>query len=496
MMSRIVGATSQSRLSHRMEPNMDMLQTRNDLIVDAKGNPVRLRGFGVGGWMNTENFINGYPGFESGLRRSLAETIGPTRAEFLFDRMLDYFLAEDDIAEMKKLGATVVRLPLNYRHFETDLEPLEYMEKGFARLDRVLGWCAKHGLYAILDLHAVQGWQDPDWHSDHFGRLTLFWHHRHFQDRFIALWEEFARRYKGNSVIAGYNVINEPVTGVPYGFFGYQYKSDWDVLNTVYRRVVAAIRKIDPDHIIFLEGDLFSVLFAGLEPPFADNLVYSSHNYIRPCLEAGAYPGRFSNGSWDAERMNKDFAEQEGTQFCRKHNAPLWVGEFGGAFDGPAGDVPHRLRATDDQIQVFEANRSHWTIWTWKDVGMMGMMVVDPGSDYLKTVAPVQAAKRALATDCWILNQPKTAAQVKVAELGDLILKSLPETGADPERFKFYLEQTSLGNYLGTFIQPLWAKCFAGMTENDIDRVMQSFALKNCRVNQGLKGILQKYMSA
>jgi hypothetical protein len=111
-------------------------------------------------------------------------------------------------------------------------------------------------------------------------------------------------------------------------------------------------------------------------------------------------------------------------------------------------------------------------------------------------VAPVLAAKRALATDCWILNQPKTVAQAKVAELGDLILKSLPETGADPERFKFYLEQTALGNYTGTFIQPLWAKCFAGMTESDIDRVMQSFALKNCRVNQGLKSILQKRMSA
>jgi hypothetical protein len=85
-------------------------------------------------------------------------------------------------------------------------------------------------------------------------------------------------------------------------------------------------------------------------------------------------------------------------------------------------------------------------------------------------------------------------AQAKVAELGNLILKNLPDTGADPERFKFYLEQTSLGNYVGAFMQPLWAKCFAGMTESDIDRVMQSFALRNCRVNQGLKSILQKHM--
>lgn len=473
---------------------MDMLQTKNDLIIDAKGNPVRLRGFGVGGWMNTENFINGYPGFESGLRRALAETIGPATAGFLFDRMLDYFLAEDDIVEMKALGATVVRLPLNYRHFEGDAEPFKYLEKGFARLDRVLGWCAKHGLYAILDLHAVQGWQDPDWHSDHYGRLTLLWHHPHFQDRFTALWEEFARRYKDNATIAGYNVINEPVTGVPHGFFGYPYQSNWEVLNHLYRRVVAAIRKIDPDHIIFLEGDLFSVLFAGLEPPFADNLVYSSHNYIRPCLEAGPYSGRFSTGNWDPARMKQDFDLQEGTRFCREHRVPLWVGEFGGAFDGPAEDVPHRLRATDDQVAVFEQNSCHWTIWTWKDVGMMGMTTADPESEYLRTVAPVQRAKRELATDCWVTNQSRNAAQAKVAELGNLILQNLPDSGADPERFKFYLEQTSLGNYVGTFMQPFWARCFKGMTESRIDRCMQSFALKNCRENESLKAVLQKHM--
>ena len=61
-----------------------------------------------------------------------------------------------------------------------------------------------------------------------YGRITLIWHHPHFQDRFVALWEEFARRYKGNPVIAGYNVMNEPVTGAPYGFFGYPYKPDWE----------------------------------------------------------------------------------------------------------------------------------------------------------------------------------------------------------------------------------------------------------------------------
>ena len=473
---------------------MEMLRVKDGLIVDAQDRPVRLRGFGVGGWMNSENFINGYPGFESGLRMALTEALGPARAEFLWDRMLDYFLAEEDIKFMKECGATVVRLPLNYRHFESDLEPFKYLEPGFARLDRVLGWCAKHQLYAILDLHAVQGWQDPDWHSDHYGRITLLWHQRQFQDRFVAFWEECARRYRDNRVIAGYNVMNEPVTGVPFGFFGYPYRPNWKVLNELNRRVVTAIRRIDPEHIIYLEGDFFSVLFAGLEPPFADNLVYSSHNYIRPCFGPGPYPGDFLTDFWDRTRIQGNFEEQEGTLFARQHGVPLWVGEFGAESDGPAEELSYRLRALDDQIDIFEQHRAHWTIWTYKDIGMMGLVSVDPDSEYLKTVAPVQDLKRELATDSWGATQPNTAVKARVADLGDLILSKLPKTGADPERFKFYLEQSTLANFVATFIQPLWAQSFTDMNEDDIDRVMRSFALKNCRVNEGLKEVLRKHL--
>ncbi|MEO0081272.1 MAG: glycoside hydrolase family 5 protein [candidate division WOR-3 bacterium] len=474
---------------------MDMLKVEGTSIVDAKGRKVRLRGFGVGGWMNSENFINGYPGFESGLRAALAEELGPAKAEFFWDRMLDCFLAEDDIKLMKELGCTVVRLPLNYRHFEADEAPGVWLEKGYNRLNQVLAWCRKHELYAILDMHAVPGWQDPDWHSDHYGRLTLIWSHKQFQDRFVALWEEFARRYKDEAVIAGYNIMNEPVTGVPWGFFGFLYKSNWDALNRLNRRTIEAIRRIDPNHIIFLEGDKFSVLFTGMDAPFADNLVYSSHNYIRPCLGIGPYPGEFQGARWDKTAIASNFAEQEGTQFCRRHGVPLWVGEFGAALDGKAEEVPDRLRALDDQIDVFEQAQVDWTIWTWKDMGMMGLATVDPESDYARTIAPVLKAKRELGTDCWVSNQPQTQVQKQAARLADAILARLPETGVDPAQFRFYVQQSLLSNFTGAFLQPLYARCFKGMTEAQLDRTMQSFALPNCRINQGLKKVLSKHLS-
>ncbi|MCA1554863.1 MAG: glycoside hydrolase family 5 protein, partial [Chloroflexi bacterium] len=177
---------------------MDLLQVKGNRIVNARGESVRLRGTAVGGWMNMENFINGYPGNESGIRAAAAEILGASKAEFLFERWLDHFLNEDDVRFIKQTGANVVRLALHYRHFESDAAPFTYREQGFARLQQMVDWCAQHELYIILDLHSVQGTQNPDWHSDSKTRYALFWEHPHFQDRFVALWEELARRYVGN----------------------------------------------------------------------------------------------------------------------------------------------------------------------------------------------------------------------------------------------------------------------------------------------------------
>src|SRR5579872_1655891 len=90
------------------------------VIVDAGGAPVRLRGVAIGGWMNMENFINGYPGAEHSLRSFMAREMGKDRAAFFFDRMLDYYLGEEDLAFIAGLGANTVRIAVNYRHFEDD----------------------------------------------------------------------------------------------------------------------------------------------------------------------------------------------------------------------------------------------------------------------------------------------------------------------------------------------------------------------------------------
>ena len=113
-----------------------------------------------------ENFITGYPANEEGQRQAILKVLGQGKYEFFFDRFLEYFFTEDDARFIQSLGLNLLRLPVNYRHFEDDMRPFEIKESGFKHLDRVVDLCAQHGIYTILDLHAVPGCQNMSWHSD------------------------------------------------------------------------------------------------------------------------------------------------------------------------------------------------------------------------------------------------------------------------------------------------------------------------------------------
>lgn len=484
---------------------MDLLSVKANQIVDAQGRSVRLRGTCVGGWMNMEDFINGYSGAEHTLRVEMAEVLGTAKSEFFFERFHDHFFNEADIEYLKSLGTTVVRLPLNYRHFEDDRKPFSYKEAGFQRLTQVLRWCEKHGLYAILDLHAVQGWQNVHWHSDNANRHSLFWHNAQYQDRFIALWKEIATRYRDEAALAGYNLMNEPCVNnqsgdLPWNVYK-NYLPDWDLMNSVYRRAVSAVREVDPKHIIFLEGDLYSKVFAGLEQPFAENLVYSSHNYTAAGFGPGPYPGTIhsarplSDGPerWDSAKQESMFLSHEGTAYTKKHAVPLWVGEFGSVYNGPPQEVSDRLRAMDDQIGVFERHGAHWTTWTYKDVGVMGLVVLDPESEYLQRAGAFIRKKEQLGSDDWMFWLPPTPVKDATGKLAEQIYEAIGDDSFTKGYNRLCFSQAVLCFYTGGLMQRAYASLFKGLSEGQIDQTLASFSLKQCKVNDGLAGIVKKY---
>src|SRR5918997_2458237 len=141
------------------------LRTQGTQFIDADGQPIRLKGVNIGGWLNMENFITGYAGNESMMRAAVRDVLGLDKYELFFDRLLTAFYGDADAAFLADAGQNCVRIPLNYRHLESDSAPFEIKEEGFRHLDRAIEAGGAHGVYSIIDLHALPGWQNHHWHS-------------------------------------------------------------------------------------------------------------------------------------------------------------------------------------------------------------------------------------------------------------------------------------------------------------------------------------------
>ena len=190
--------------------NENLLKVSGDHIVNQKGETIILRGFGLGGMLHMENFIDGYPYNEESMREGLLKVLGKKKYDLYFDTFLKSYFTEPDAEYIHSLGLNLVRIPINYHLFEDDMNPGVINEKAFKYLDRVINLCAKHQIYTIIDMHALPGSQNQHWHSDNPTHKAFFWVYKDFQDRALHLWEVIAEHYKNQPWVAGYDLINEP----------------------------------------------------------------------------------------------------------------------------------------------------------------------------------------------------------------------------------------------------------------------------------------------
>ena len=356
-------------------------------LVDEAGAEVILAGFGLGGWMNMEDFITGYPGNEEAMRQGLRRAMGEAAYEVFFETFYEAFFAQADARFLASLGLNALRIAVNYRHFEDDAAPFQLLESGFRRLDRVIDICAAQGIYTIIDLHAAPGYQNHHWHSDNPTHIASFWLHPHFQDRVVHLWEAFAERYRDRPEVAGFNLLNEPAD------------ESGEVLPRFYRRLVDAVRAVDSRHVLFLDGNRYATDFSCFPEPF-DNSVYAAHDYALPGFaEATGYPGTVRGEYIDREAVEETFLRR--TEFMHRTGTPIWIGEFGPMLPPDKPEQTWRYDLLTDQLEIYRRHAASWSLWTYKDIGLQGVVVADPTSPYMRLTEPVRRLKADLGTDAW-----------------------------------------------------------------------------------------------
>ncbi|MCF0137531.1 MAG: cellulase family glycosylhydrolase, partial [Oscillospiraceae bacterium] len=115
---------------------------------------------------------------------------------------LDGFITEEDFRRISGWGFDHVRIPVDYNLFQ-DGEG-GFIEDGFGRVEKAIGYCRKYGLRMILDLHKTQGFSFDKGEAE-FG----FFENGRYQELFLSLWREFARRFSHNADMLAFELLNE-----------------------------------------------------------------------------------------------------------------------------------------------------------------------------------------------------------------------------------------------------------------------------------------------
>ena len=458
--------------------SLSWLRVERSHIVDGRGATVELRGVGLGGWLNMENFITGYPGTEQQHRAALRSALGEEGYTRFFDTFLNGFFTGADAAHLASLGINSVRIPVNYRHFEDDLQPFRLRESAFVHLDRVIGELARHGIWSVIDLHALPGCQNQHWHSDNPTHVAAFWQHRHFQDRAVWLWESIADHYRDRPEVAGYNPVNEPAD--PTG----------ELIGPFYQRLERAIRAVDDRHILFLDGNRYATDFSAFSEPLP-NTVYSTHDYALPGIASGAsYPGVTRGEYFDRSVLEETFLRR--TEYMRRTDTPVWIGEFGPVYPTDRPLEEWRLTLLADQLDIYREHGASWSLWTYKDIGLQGLVHVRQDSPYLARIADVLEAKQRLGTDSW--GGSDSGVRSVLDPIDEVFDREFPDFAPYPWGRKPYIAGLVRHILLAEPLAERFGRAFDGVTPEEAEALAGAFRFENCVERTPLSEVLRTHL--
>jgi len=327
-------------------------------IVLPDGSPLHLRGVNLGNWLVPEGYMFKFKNASSPRRIETVfnQLIGPEEANIFWQHYRDAYITHEDIRYLRHLGFNSVRVPFNARLFVFEEYPDVWLPTGFAMLDRAVNWCKQESLYVILDMHCAPGGQTGDNIDDSYGYPFLF-ESPEAERLMTEIWTRIARRYKDETIIIGYDLMNEPI---PHFYDKEKFNP---LLEPLFKRLTNAIRALDTNHIIFFGGAQWNTNFSVFGKPFDRKAVYTFHKYWMPPVQAEI---------------------QAYIDFREKYDVPIWMGESG--------------ENEDEWVNAFRAlldkNNIGWCFWPYKKMNnTRGPVTFDQPEKYDAIIAFADAPR-------------------------------------------------------------------------------------------------------
>lgn len=303
-------------------------------LIKSNGEKLLIQGTNLGNWLNPEGYMFHFQDVSSYrlINEAFCELVGPDFTAWFWQEFKKNYITQADIKYIKQTGMNSLRIPFHYKMFtDEDYMGLTANQNGFEMIDQVVEWCRQENLYVILDMHDAPGGQTGDNIDDSYGYPWLM-DSEASKVQFCGIWKKVAQHYANDTLILGYDLLNEPIAH----YFLEQHAHLNDSLEPLYKRCVDSIRTVDPNHIVLLGGAQWNGNFNVFkDSKFDDKMMYTCHRYWCDTLQSNI---------------------QDFVNFRDSVNLPMYMGETG--------------ENTDEWIaawtRLMERNNIGWHYWPYK----------------------------------------------------------------------------------------------------------------------------------
>ena len=309
----------------------DFVRASGAVLTVHDKDTIQLKGTNIGNWLVPEGYMFKFKTVNSPRKidEMLYELVGPDSLQRFWKTFTDNYIRYEDIKYLKSIGCNHIRLPFHYQLFTQDYY-LGGRNQGFVYFDRIIEWCRNENLYVLLDMHCAPGGQTGDNIDDSYAYPYLY-SSPLCQKEMSSVWQQIAEKYKNDTIVLGYDLINEPVAH----YFADEKSTMDSTLLSIYKMMIKDIRKIDKRHLIFVNGSNWSTDLSVFTETLGDNIVYEFHKY------------------WMDAKQEELMSYLD---FQQKHKVPIYIGETG--------------ENTDEWVLTFrkllDVNKINWCFWPYK----------------------------------------------------------------------------------------------------------------------------------